>query len=94
MFRIAALLGVAFMATAANAAEIKVSIADKSPAEIRLAVTDAAYKACKQAYANDVFAVYERDGCVRDSVTEALAKADASRPVANAERPQRVLASR
>ena len=97
MFRIAALAGVALMATAANAAEIKVSTADKSPAEIRAAVSDAAFKACKQAYANDVFAVYERDGCVRDTVVEALAKANggvdtAAATKAHAARP--VMASR
>ena len=78
MFRIAVLAGAALMTTAANAAEIRVSTAGKSPAEIRAAVGDAALKVCKQAYANDVFAVYERDGCVRDTVADALAKADAS----------------
>jgi hypothetical protein len=96
MFRFAAaLVGVAFVATAANAAEIKVSTADKSPAEIRAAVSDAAFKACRQAYAGDVFAIYERDGCVRDTVSEALAKANTgSAFAANAKARTPVVAAR
>ena len=96
MFRTAAaILSVAFLATAANAAEIKVSTLDKSPTQVRAAVGDAAFKACKQAYADDVFAVYERDSCVRDSVADALAKANAGSAVAaNAAHQSAVLASR
>lgn len=96
MFRFAAaLVGVAFIATAVNAAEIKVSTTDKSPSEVRAAVSDAAFKACRAAYAGDVLAIYERDGCVRDSVTEALAKANAGvATAANTKAPVAVVASR
>ena len=96
MFRFAAaLVGVAFFATAANAAEIKVSTADKSPAEVRAAVSDAAFKACRQAYSGDLFAIYERDGCVRDTVSDALAKANAPTPVAaNTVRPHTSFSTR
>ena len=69
-----AVLGLAFLATAANAAEISVPTAGRSPTEVRVAITDAAFKACKLAYADDVLAVYKRDSCVRDSVEAALAK--------------------
>lgn len=96
MFRTAAaLVGVAFLATAANAAEIKVSTADKSPAQIRAAVSEAAFKACRQAYAGDAFAVYERDGCVRDTLADALAKADVgAATAANTQRAHTLVSSR
>ncbi len=96
MFRTAAaILSVAFLATAANAAEVKVSTLDKSPTQVRAAIGDAAFKACKQAYSDDVFAVYERDPCVRDSVADALARANAAPAVATAApRQASVLASR
>jgi hypothetical protein len=96
MFRTAAaLVGVAFFATAANAADIKVSTVDKSPAQLRAAVSDAAFKACREVYSGDVFAVYERDGCVRDTVSDAMAKVSASTANAtNTVRVHAVLASR
>lgn len=95
MFRTAAaLLSVAFLATAANAAEVKVSTLDKSPTQVRAAVGDAAFKACKQAYAEDVFAIYERESCVRDSVADALAQTNSAVAANAAHKGAPVLASR
>ena len=83
MFRMTSLvLGLALLATSVSAAEIKVSTQNKSVNEVRVAVSDAAFKACKQAYADDLFAVYERDTCVRDSVASALSKADTNEALA------------
>lgn len=80
MFRTAAtVLALAVLGVAANANaagySYTVSPVGKSPAEVKAAVTDAAYKACNEAYANDVFIAYKREACVRDSVQAALAKA-------------------
>jgi hypothetical protein len=70
----AAVLALAVVATSANAAELTVQTQGKSPAEIRAAVTGAAFKACNLAYADDVFVAYKRQGCVRDTVEATLAK--------------------
>lgn len=77
MFRTAAtaLVLALGVASAANAAQYSVSTDGKSAAEIRAEVTLAANKACTAAYANDVLIAYEREGCVRDTVAAALAKA-------------------
>lgn len=96
MFRTAAaVIGFAMLATAANAAEIKVATLDKSPAEVRAAITDAADKACKSAYSGDVFFIYERDACVRNVVTDTMAKVDLANSTAmNAQRQTLVAGSR
>lgn len=73
----AAVLSLALLATSANAAQFTVSTVGKTPAELRVAVTDAAVKACALAYQDDRLAVYKRDDCVRESVEAALAKAEA-----------------
>ena len=95
MFRTASVvLGLAFLATATNAAEIKVSTLDKSPAQLRAAVSDAAFKACKQAYSGDALAMYEREACARDAAEAALLKSTASTNAQNTVRDGAVLASR
>ncbi|MDR3507871.1 MAG: hypothetical protein P4L64_08250 [Caulobacteraceae bacterium] len=95
MFRTSAIaLGLAILAGSANAAEFKVLTADKSPAELRAAVSDAAFKACKAAYAGDVFAVYERDGCVKETVETALTKANLGSETASTAPRGAVIATR
>lgn len=95
MFRTASVvLGLAFLATATNAAEIKVSTLDKSPAQLRAAVSDAAFKACSRAYSGDVLAIYEREACARDAAEVALTKSTATTNAQNTARDGAVLASR
>jgi hypothetical protein len=96
MFRTAAaVIGFAFLATAANAAEIKVTTLDKSPAEVRAAITDAAVKACNAAYSGDNLFIYERDACVRNVVADTVAKVELANATAmNAQRPALVAGSR
>lgn len=78
MFRTAAAAALVLTlgaASTASAAQYAVSTVGKSDAQIRADVTAAANKACSVAYANDVLIAYEREGCVRDTVAAALAKA-------------------
>jgi redox-regulated HSP33 family molecular chaperone len=70
----AAALALAFLATSANAADIVVQTAGKSPAEIRTAIAEAAHKACVRAYANDYLSVYKTDTCVADTIADAMGK--------------------
>jgi hypothetical protein len=69
---IATVLGVAFLATSANAADFAVQTAGKSPAEVRAAVVEAARKACASAYGNDYLPVYISKSCVSDTVADAM----------------------
>ena len=64
------------MAGAAHAADYKVEAVGKSRAELRLAVSDAAFKACRAVYKGEAFADYERDGCVKDTVKLTLRKVE------------------
>jgi len=89
----AIVLGAALLAGAANAAEFKVSTVGKSPTELRAAVSEAAFKACKSAYAGEIFADYERDGCVKSTVKASLARVAADQ-LAAARAPATTLASR
>ncbi|MDR3513142.1 MAG: hypothetical protein P4L73_16020 [Caulobacteraceae bacterium] len=86
MFRTAATVlafAVLGAAATANAAEVTVPAVGKSPTELRAAVTQAAYKACNQAYEDDVFIAYKREACVRESVDTALGGASQGALAAN-----------
>jgi len=69
-------LGVAMLSGAASAAEYRVDTTGKSPAEVRAAVQDVAFKACKVSYSGDYFADYKRDACVKDTVKETFNRAN------------------
>jgi gamma-glutamyl:cysteine ligase YbdK (ATP-grasp superfamily) len=86
-------LALGLVAGAANAAEIKVSAAGKSPAELRAAVSQAAFSACKTAYNGEVFAYYEREACVTDTVKTVMAKVQLGVDTAKAARPVDVAAA-
>lgn len=75
-------LGIAMIAGAANAMDIRVNTAGKSDAEVRLLVRDAAHKACKLEYNGDYFADYKRDGCERDTVRATFEQVRAAREAA------------
>jgi hypothetical protein len=75
MRRIVAIaLAAAAMATWANAADITIQTADKSPAQIRAAITDAAHKVCARAYWDNSLSVYKRESCVEDTMAEAMSQ--------------------
>ena len=78
-------LGAAMIAGAANAAEVRINTAGLSASEVRTAIASASFKACKEAYKGDVFADYERDGCVDNTYRASLAKLKATE---SAERAQ------
>ncbi len=74
-------LGLALLAGSASAADYKVSLDGKSPAEIHQAITVAAAKACREAYLNDgpfeFWSARDFQDCRQDAVQNAQAQADA-----------------
>jgi hypothetical protein len=70
----AALLGLALVAGSAQAQDYKVNVVDKSPAQIKAAITSAARKACRDAYEGDWFSPYVQQDCVRETVQKADAE--------------------
>ena len=70
----AAILGLALIASSAQAHDYKINIADKSPAALQAAIADAAQKACREVYADDVLAVYQMADCEGDAINEANAQ--------------------
>lgn len=67
-------LGAAMIAGAANAAEVRVNTAGLTAAQVRSAIASASFQACKEAYKGDIFADFERDGCVDNTYRASLAK--------------------
>jgi hypothetical protein len=80
---IAIALGAAFMAASANAADITVQTAGKSPAQIRADISDAAYKACARAYADDALSVYKRGSCAYETYQAAMSQVTATQTAMN-----------
>ncbi len=74
-------LGLALLAGSASAAEFKVSLDGKSPAEIHEAIAVAAAKACREAYLNgnpfEFWSTRDVQACRQDAVQNAQAQADA-----------------
>lgn len=76
MYRTTALIiGLTLLAGSASADQYTVTLYGKSPAQVRTEINDAAYKACKAAYYEEIYADYELDSCVADSVEAAQAQA-------------------
>lgn len=82
-----AVLGLAFMASAANAADIVVSTAGKSPAEVRAAVEKAAHDVCALSRPNDVLSPYTPDTCVSDTIVYAMFKVPPTETAMNTRTP-------
>lgn len=72
MIRITTLaLGLTLLAASANAAQISVPLAGKSPAQLGADIALAAHTAC---FLADNTPVYEHDTCVADTTAVAMAK--------------------
>jgi hypothetical protein len=80
---IAIALGLALVAASANAADITVQTAGKTPAQIRADISDAANKACARAYADDNLSVYKRSSCVYETYQAAMAQVPSTQTAMN-----------
>jgi len=75
MIRLTSLvLGLAVLAGSAQAADYKVSLANKSPAEVKAAIYVAAAKACRDAYSDDFDPLFDVKDCISDTVAATRAQ--------------------
>ncbi|MBV9508971.1 MAG: hypothetical protein JO303_01660 [Caulobacteraceae bacterium] len=80
MFRTTtAVLGLVLIAGAAHAGEYKageyrVSLVDKTPAQVQAAIALAAKRSCREAYSDDALAIFKLASCEADAVHEANAQ--------------------
>lgn len=70
---LAAMAAVA-VAAPASAGEIRVSLAGKSPEQVKAEITSAARAVCLKATASETFRLMALDSCQRDTVAAAVAQ--------------------
>lgn len=67
-------IGLALLAGSAQAQDYKISLQNKSSAQIQFEIHQAATKACNEAYADNMDPMFDYDYCVTESIRLARAQ--------------------